>query len=280
MDVSVSIPAAAAAGGSPMASISDDKIAIVIPHRSPSNKILPLGFQQHEPSHPPPGFAKRVVLPLIKKVVAELLGTFLLVFIVLSALITDKAHGSALGLVGVAAAAGLAMVVLISSLGHVSGAHINPAVSIAMASFGHLHAAHLAPYVTAQLLGSTAAAFAAKALYGGDLVANLGATIATVPTVGNTEAFLIEFAATFVFLFVVTALATDPKAVKELVAVGAGAAVMMNALAFGKLTGASMNPARTLGPAIAMGTYTKIWVYMVAPPLGAIAGSGAYHALK
>ncbi|CAO2186937.1 unnamed protein product [Urochloa humidicola] len=276
MDVSVSIPGAAAGGGSPMASISDDKIAIVIPHRSPSNKILPLGFQQHEPSHPPPGFAKRVVLPLIKKVVAELLGTFLLVFIVLSALIADKAHGSALGLVGVAAAAGLAMVVLISSLGHVSGAHINPAVSVAMASFGHLPAAHLAPYVTAQLLGSTAAAFAAKALYGGDLVANLGATMATVPTVGNTEAFLIEFAATFVFLFVVT----DPKAVKDLVAVGAGAAVMMNALAFGKLTGASMNPARTLGPAIATGTYTKIWVYMVAPPLGAIAGSGAYHALK
>ncbi|CAL5008518.1 unnamed protein product [Urochloa decumbens] len=277
MDVSVSIPTAAAEV-SPMPN-SDDKIAIFIPQRSPSNKILPLGFQQHEPpSQPPPGFAKRVALSLIKKVVAELLGTFLLVFTVLSALITDHAHGGALGSVGVAATAGLAMVVLISSLAHVSGAHINPAVSVAMAAFGHLPAAHLAPYVAAQLFGSTAAAFAAKALYGSP--ANLGATVATVPTVGDAEAFLVEFAATFVFLFVVTALATDPKAVKELVAVGAGAAVMMDALAFGKLTGASMNPARTLGPAIATGTYTKIWVYMVAPPLGAIAGSGAYHALK
>ncbi|PUZ50094.1 hypothetical protein GQ55_6G032100 [Panicum hallii var. hallii] len=278
MDVSMSIPPPAAAAS--METMSDDKIAIFIPPRSPSNKILPLGFQHTEPSHPPPGgSAEMVALPLIKKVVAELLGTFLLVFIVLSALITDAAHGGARGPLGMAAAAGLAMVVLVSSLAHVSGGHMNPAVSVAMAALGHLPRPHLAPYVAAQLLGSTAASFAAKALYGGG-PADLGAAVATVPAVGAAEAFLVEFAATFVFLFVVTALATDPNAVKELVAVGAAAAVMMNALVFGKLTGASMNPARTLGPAIATGTYTKIWVYMVAPPLGAIAGSGAYHALK
>jgi aquaporin NIP len=212
------------------------------------------------------------------QVAAELLGTFLLVFIVLSAAITDEAHGGALGLPGLAAAAGLAVAVLVSSLAHVSGGHINPAVSAAMAALGHMPRRHLAPYVAAQLLGATAASFAAKALY--DDPANMGATVATVPTVGGAQAFAVEFATTFVFLFVVTALATDPRAVKELVAVGAGAAVVMSALASGKSTGASMNPARTLGPAIATGTYTKIWVYMVAPPLGAIAGSGAYHALK
>jgi len=151
-------------------------------------------------------------LPLIKKVAAELLGTFLLVFTVLSALVTDRAHGGALGPLGVAAAAGLAMVVLVLSLAHVSGGHMNPAVSVAMAAFGHLPRPHLAPYVAAQLLGSTAASFAAKALYGGGAV-DLGAAVATVPAVGAAEAFLVEFAATFVFLFVVTALATDPKAV-------------------------------------------------------------------
>ncbi|KAJ1267261.1 hypothetical protein BS78_07G043400 [Paspalum vaginatum] len=280
MDVSVSIPAAAVASMLDKESMSDDKISIIIPHRSPSNKILPLGFRQNdEPSQPPPGgFLKRVALPLAKKVAAELLGTFLLVFTVLSALVTDEAHGGALGALGVAAAAGLALMVVVSSLAHVSGGHVNPAVSVAMAAFGHLQRAHLAPYVAAQLLGSTAASFAAKALYGGP--AGMGSTVATVPSVGAMQAFWVEFVATFVFLFVVTALATDPKAVKELVAVGAGAAVMMDALVFGKATGASMNPARTLGPAIATGTYTKIWVYMVAPPLGAIAGSGAYHALK
>lgn len=145
------------------------------------------------------------------QVVAELLGTFLLVFTVMSALIMNEEHGGALGLLGVAVTAGLAMVVLVSSLAHVSGGHINPAVSTAMAAYGYLPWSHFAPYVAAQLLGSTAASFAAKALYGNPV--NLGAIVATVPKVGAMEAFLVEFITTFTFLFVVTALATDPKAV-------------------------------------------------------------------
>jgi len=220
MDVSMSIPPPLPASMENL--MTDDKVAIVIPQRSPPNKILPLGFQHNElPSHPPAGGfadAERVApLPLIKKVAAELLGTFLLVFTVLSALVTDRAHGGALGPLGVAAAAGLAMVVLVLSLAHVSGGHMNPAVSVAMAALGHLPRPHLAPYVAAQLLGSTAASFAAKALYGGGggPVDDLRAAVATVPAVGAAEAFLVEFAATFVFLFVVTALATDPKAVSS-----------------------------------------------------------------
>ncbi|AQK50832.1 aquaporin NIP5.1 [Zea mays] len=285
MDFSVSIPSAAAASMLvDKENTSDDRISIIIPHsRSPSSKILPLGFQRNEaPSdHSParPVSAKRVALALTKKVAAELLGTFLLVFTVLSALITNEAHGGALGVLGVAVAGGTAVVVVVSSIFHVSGGHVNPAVSVAMAVFGHLPPAHLALYAAAQLLGSVAASFVAKALYAGP--ANLlGPTVATVPSVGASQAFWVEFITTFVVLFVVTALATDPKAVKEMVAVGAGAAVMMSALISGESTGASMNPARTLGTAIATGTYTKIWVYMVAPPLGAIAGCGAYHALK
>ncbi|PWZ27139.1 Aquaporin NIP3-3 [Zea mays] len=277
MDFSVSIPSAAAASMLvDKENTSDDRISIIIPHsRSPSNKILPLGFQ-HSPR---PVSAKRVALALTKKVAAELLGTFLLVFTVLSALITNEAHGGALGVLGVAVAGGTAVVVVVSSIFHVSGGHVNPAVSVAMAVFGHLPPAHLALYAAAQLLGSVAASFVAKALYAGP--ANLlGPTVATVPSVGASHAFWVEFITTFVVLFVVTALATDPKAVKEMVAVGAGAAVMMSALISGESTGASMNPARTLGTAIATGTYTKIWVYMVAPPLGAIAGCGAYHVLK
>lgn len=239
--------------------------------------------------------------------VAELLATFLLVFIVLSALIMNETHGGALGLLGVASTAGLAMVVLVSSLGHVSGAHMNPSVSIAMAMFRHLPVVHLAPYLAAQVLGATCASFAAKALYHDLVNNNLASIVTTVPAIGGTEAFFVEFITTFVFLFVISALATDPKAVSapyyyyffyefeferscnqitsskqvnQLVAVGIGAAVMMSALISGKSTGASMNPARTLGTAIATGTYTKIWVYMIAPPLGAIAGAGAYAALK
>ncbi|KAK1608841.1 hypothetical protein QYE76_032514 [Lolium multiflorum] len=167
--------------------------------------------------------------------------------------------------------------VIVASLIHVSGAHLNPAVSISMAVFGYLPRAHLAPYMAAQFLGSIAASFLANAIYHPE---NPGAIVATVPTLGTTETFLVEFVITFVLLFVIVALIVDPKAVKELVAVAAGAVVMMNALSAAQSTGASMNPARTLGTAIATGTYTKIWIYMVAPPLGAIAGTGAYIALK
>ncbi|TVU02175.1 hypothetical protein EJB05_52351 [Eragrostis curvula] len=281
MDVSLNIPAPAAS----TETMSEERMAIMISPRraalikSLSNKIMPVGFQNETPrTQPDPSSARRVAFPLIKKVVAELLGTFLLVFTVLSALIMNETHGGALGLLGVASTAGLAQVVIVLSLAHVSGGHLNPSISVAMAVFGHLPAAHLVPYVAGQLLGSIGASFAAKALY--DPVNNLASTITTVPTIGPTEAFFIEFITTFTFLFVVTALATDPKAVSHLVAVGVGAVVMMSALISGKSTGASMNPARTLGAAIATGTYTKIWVYMVAPPLGGIAGAGAYTLLK
>ncbi|PAN33608.1 hypothetical protein PAHAL_6G033100 [Panicum hallii] len=279
MDLTLSISGAAS-----MDSMSDDKIAIIVPHsspilsKSPSNHNLPQ-WVHSEASHPAPSSEKRAAPALVaKKVAAEFLGTFLLIFILLSTLIVDEAHGGALGPLGVAAAAGSAVAVVVASLAHVSGAHLNPAVSAAMAAFGYLPRAQLAPYVAAQLLGSTVASFAAKAVYNDP--ADLGATVATVPALGTAGALVVEFVTTFVLLFVITALATDPKAVKELVAVGTGAAVMMNALISAESTGASMNPARTLGPAIASGTYTKIWIYMVAPPLGAIAGTGAYVALK
>ncbi|RLN03593.1 aquaporin NIP3-2-like [Panicum miliaceum] len=124
-----------------------------------------------------------------------------------------------------------------------------------MAAFGYHPGAQLAPYVAAQLLGSTTAVFAAKAVYG---PANLGAA----------GALVVEFITTFVLLFVISDH-HRPRHRSE--SMGTGAAVMMSALISAESTGASMNPARTLGPAIASGTYTKIWIYMVAPPLGAIA---------
>jgi aquaporin NIP len=139
------------------------------------------------------------------------LGTFLLIFILLSALIMNATHDGALGLVGVAATAGLAVMVMVASLYHVSGAHLNPAISVSMAVFGYLPCAHLAPYMAAQFLGSIAASFLANAIYRPE---NLGAIAATVPTLGTAETFLVEFVITFVLLFVIIALAVDPKAVR------------------------------------------------------------------
>ncbi|XP_052166584.1 aquaporin NIP3-3 [Oryza glaberrima] len=214
-------------------------------------------------------------VPLLKKVSAEFFGTFILIFTVLSTIIMDEQHKSIETLLGIATSAGLAVTVLVLSLIHISGCHLNPAISIAMAVFGHLPPAHLLPYISSQILGAVAASFAVKGLYH---PVNPG--IVTVPNVGTVEAFFVEFIITFVLLFIITALATDPNAVKELIAVAVGATVMMNILVAGPSTGASMNPARTIGAAIATGRYTQIWVYLVATPLGAIAGTGAYVAIK
>ncbi|KAM0844306.1 hypothetical protein ACQ4PT_057138 [Festuca glaucescens] len=222
-----------------------------------------------------PKFLNMATVPLMKKTMAEFLGTFILMFTQVCAIIMDEQHDGVVGLMGIAVAVGLAVMVLIFSLIHVSGCHMNPAVSIAMAVYGHLPPAHLVPYIAAQVLGSTAASFVGHAIYH-----PVSTGIATVPSVGTVEGFAVEFIITFVLLFVIVAVATDPHAVKELIAVAVGGTIVMNILIAGPATGASMNPARTIGPAIVTGRYSKIWVYLLATPLGAIAGAGAYVAIK
>ncbi|OEL26421.1 Aquaporin NIP3-3 [Dichanthelium oligosanthes] len=125
-------------------------------------------------------------------------------------------------------------------------------------------------------MGAVAATFLAKGMY---RPAD-PAVMATVPRVGAAEAFFLELVLTFVLMFVITAVATDPTSSKELVAISIAAAIMMNALIGGPSTGPSMNPARTIGAALATGKYKDIWVYLLAPPLGAIAGAGAYTLIK
>ncbi|XP_025822732.1 aquaporin NIP3-2-like [Panicum hallii] len=286
---------AAAVTVPPLQTSESNKISIIISPRAASSKVMPFELigagsisshphatpaessdahatRYHQWNH---GLPKMKAVPLIKKVIAEFLGTFILIFTVLSTIIMNEQHDGVESLLGIATSAGLAVTVLVLSLIHISGCHLNPAVSIAMTVFGHLPLAHLLPYMTAQVLGSIAASFTVKGIYH---PVNPGIT--TVPKVGTVEAFFLELIMTFVLLFIITALATDPHAVKELIAVAVGATIMMNALVAGPSTGASMNPARTIGPAIATGRYTQIWIYMVATPLGAIAGTGAYVAIK
>jgi len=145
-------------------------------------------------------------VPLAKKMAAEFIGTFILMFAVVSTIVADAQHGGAEGLVGVAASAGLAVVAVVLAVVHVSGSHLNPAVSLAMSVFGHLPRAHVLPYAAAQTLGSVAATFLAKGVY---RPAD-PAVMATVPRVGAAEAFVLELVLTFVLMFVITAVATDP----------------------------------------------------------------------
>ncbi|TVU42697.1 hypothetical protein EJB05_09117, partial [Eragrostis curvula] len=145
-------------------------------------------------------------VPLIKKVAAEFVGTFILMFTVLSTIVMDAQHGGAETLLGIAASAGLAVVAVVLAVVHISGSHLNPAVSLAMGVFGHLPRAHVLPYAAAQTLASAAAAFLAKGVYR----PARPEVMATVPSVGAGEAFVLELVLTFVLMFVITAVATDP----------------------------------------------------------------------
>ncbi|URD77485.1 hypothetical protein MUK42_18831 [Musa troglodytarum] len=167
-------------------------------------------------------------LPLVKKVIAEFLGTFILIFSAAATPIVNQKYDGAATLLGAATSAGLAVCVVIISIGHISGAHLNPSVTIAFAAARHFPWTHVPGYVVAQVLGSTAASFALKAIFhpfhsGG----------VTVPTLSTAQAFFLEFVITFTLMFVIVAVATDTRAVRELAGVAIGATVLLNVLVAG-----------------------------------------------
>ncbi|KAG8379735.1 hypothetical protein BUALT_Bualt07G0120300 [Buddleja alternifolia] len=212
---------------------------------------------------------------LARKVGAEFIGTLILIFSgTATAIVNQKTQGTET-LLGLAASTGLAVMIVILSTGHISGAHLNPSVTIAFAALRHFPWKQVPVYIGAQVMASICAAFMLKAIFepimGGGV---------TVPEGGYAQAFALEFIITFNLMFVVTAVATDTRAVGELAGIAVGATVMLNILIAGETTGASMNPVRTLGPSIAANNYKAIWVYLTAPILGALAGAGAYSAVK
>jgi MIP family channel proteins len=215
-------------------------------------------------------------ITLGRRAVAEGVGTFFLVFAGCGAVVTDATRDGALGTLGIAAVFGLVLVALIATLGHISGAHFNPAVSFSFFLTRHLPARDLGAYVTAQLAGATAAALALLAVWTG-APAELGAT---VPSVGLGAAVLYEALMSFLLMLVIISVATDTRAVGAPAAIAIGATVALDAAFGGPLTGASMNPARSLGPALASGTWTDIWVYLVGPLLGAPLGALVYQYMR
>ncbi|CAL0335256.1 unnamed protein product [Lupinus luteus] len=214
-------------------------------------------------------------IPLARKVGAEFIGTFILMFAgTAAAIVNQKTNGSE-SLIGCAATTGLAVMAIKLSTGHISGAHLNPAVTISFAALKHFPWKNVPTYIGAQVLASICASFALKWIYHPFM--NGGVTVSTV---GNAQAFALEFIISFNLMFVVTAVATDTRAVGELAGIAVGATVMLNILIAGPATGGSMNLVRTLGPAIATNNYKAIWVYLIAPILGALGGAGAYTSVK
>lgn len=176
----------------------------------------------------------------------------------------------------VAATFGATVAVLVYALGHVCGAHFNPAITVAFAATGHFPWARVPGYVLAQLLGATAGA--AALLLVADDVAPVAAALR--PGLDPFAAVAIEALATFLLAFVIVAVATDRRAAQGLAGVAIGLAVFVGSLWAGPFTGAAMNPARALGPDAVAGTWQDAWVHLVGPLLGAIAAMAFYQWLR
>jgi MIP family channel proteins len=207
---------------------------------------------------------------LIRSLTAELIGTFGLVFAGAGAVMVDaKTH--ALGHVGVAITFGLVIAAMIYAVGHISGAHFNPAVSFAFALNRHFPWPRVAGYWAAQATGAILAAAILRGSLGN--IAHVGATL---PSGSEGQSFLWEVVLTFFLMFVIVSVATDTRAVGEAAAIAIGATVGLDAMFGGPISGASMNPARSLGPALVSGDLHALWIYLTAPFLGAVLGALAY----
>jgi MIP family channel proteins len=210
----------------------------------------------------------------VRALAAELIGTFALVFAGAGAImVDDKTHQ--LGHVGVAIVFGLVIMVMIYAVGHISGAHFNPAVSFAFALTRHFPWTRLIGYWAAQVSGALLAAAILRGSLGDR--AHVGATL---PAGTQVQAFLWEAVLTFFLMFVIMGVATDTRAVGEAAAIAIGGTVGLDAMFGGPVTGASMNPARSLGPALVSGDLHALWLYLAAPLLGAAVGGLAYQVLR
>jgi MIP family channel proteins len=210
----------------------------------------------------------------VRQLAAEGIGAFTLVFTGAGAVMVD-AKTERLGHLGVALAFGLVIAAMIYAVGHISGAHFNPAVSFAFALTRHFPWPRLAGYWTAQAAGAVAAAGLLRASLG-----DVGDVGATLPSGSQGQSFLWEVVLTFFLMFVIMAVATDTRAVGEAAALAIGGTIAMDAIVGGPISGASMNPARSLGPALVSGELADLWLYLVAPLVGAAAGAFAYQLVR
>lgn len=211
---------------------------------------------------------------LLRRAGAELIGTFALVTAGCGAIIVNAETG-ALGHSGIALTFGLVIAVMVAALGHLSGAHFNPAVSVAFVLARHFPLRELPAYLIGQVGGATLGAGALWLLFGE--VAALGAT---VPTGTALQSFWLEILLTAALMFVIMAVATDAGAAGNLAALAIGGTVALGALWGGPISGASMNPARSFGPALMAAEWASHWVYWLGPVVGAALGALAYTLVR
>ena len=202
--------------------------------------------------------------PRWRRCVAEAIGTFALVFAGTGAMVVNDLSGGVVTHVGVALTFGLVVMAMIYAVGDVSGAHFNPAVTFGFWTARRLSLSDVAPYVASQCVGALFASGVLRILFASH--ETLGATL---PAGGIPQFFLLEIVLTFFLMFVILGVTSGPKEEGALAGVAIGATVALAALFAGPISGASMNPARSLGPALFSGEWTALWLYLSAPVVGA-----------
>jgi MIP family channel proteins len=208
----------------------------------------------------------------LRRAVAELVGTFALIFVGVGSIVFSQASG----LVGVALAHGLTIAVMASAVGHISGGHFNPAVTLGFLVTRRIAPALAAVYWGAQLLGATLGALALRGLFPEE--ANLDNGVPVVNDAISVGAAVgLEAILTFFLVWVIFATAADPGgAFKSIAGLAIGLTITVDILAAGPLTGAAMNPARALGPELVQNVWDDFWVYLAGPALGAVVAALAY----
>jgi aquaporin Z len=201
---------------------------------------------------------------MLKKSVAEITGTFALVFCGTGAMVIDKETGGAVSHVGVAITFGLIVMSMIYALGDISGAHLNPAVSIAFVIAGRLPVKNLGIYIASQIAGALLASAVLKILFPANEF--LGGTL---PAGSAMQSFILELILTFLLMLVIINVATGSKEQGLFAGIAIGSVVLLEAMFAGPICGASMNPARSIGPALVSGHTKYLWVYIIAPITGA-----------
>ncbi|TVU07834.1 hypothetical protein EJB05_41204, partial [Eragrostis curvula] len=202
----------------------------------------------------------------IQQLVAEFFATFFLIFAGCGVIVLNQKNGMAT-FPGVALVWGMVVMAMVYAVGHVSGAHINPAVTVGFA---------VPAYMLVQTVAATLASLMLRLMFGGShepVPVNL-------PTGSNIQSLVLEFIITFYLMFVILAVATDDRAVGQMAGLAVGGTIMANALLAGPVSGASMNPARSIGPALVGNKYRSLWVYIFGPFAGAAAGAWAYNLIR
>lgn len=211
----------------------------------------------------------------LQSYLAEFIGTFMLVFVGTGFIIVDSLSRGRVTHLGISMGFGLAVTFIIYAIGHISGAHINPAVTLAFAVARRFPPADVIPYCLAQVSGAVLASTVLLGLFGN--LADLGSNR---PSIEIVPSLIIELLIGFVLMFVIVSVATDARAVGEAAAVAIGATVAALVLFAGPASGASLNPARSIGPALVSGNLENLWIYLIGPTAGCVLGALTYQLLR